>query len=78
MFQFPGFRLITLCIQMTILASLQVGSPIRTSPSQRLIDNSSGLFAALHVLLRLSSPRHPPIALNLLAFNTKTRYLISC
>ena len=40
------------------------GFPIRTSSDQRFIDNSPRLNAALHVLHRLSMPRHPPCALN--------------
>ncbi len=44
----------------------RVGFPIRTSPDQRLVSTSPGLFAAAHVLLRLSAPRHPPCALVLL------------
>ena len=40
------------------------GFPIRTSSDQRSIDNSPRLNAALHVLHRLSMPRHPPCALN--------------
>src|SRR5437016_14674160 len=44
----------------------RVGFPIRTSPDQRLVSTSPGLFAAAHVLHRLSAPRHPPCALVLL------------
>ena len=40
-----------------------VGFPIRTSPDQSFIASSPMLFAGLHVLRRLSSPRHPPDAL---------------
>ena len=40
-----------------------VGFPIRTSPDQSYIASSPKLFAGLHVLRRLSSPRHPPDAL---------------
>ena len=43
---------------------LRPGFPIRTSSDQRFIDNSPRLNAALHVLHRLSMPRHPPCALN--------------
>ena len=39
---------------------------IRRSRDQRLVSTSPGLFAAAHVLLRLSTPRHPPCALILL------------
>ena len=40
-----------------------VGFPIRISLDHRSFANSPTLFAGLHVLLRLSSPRHPPDAL---------------
>src|SRR5690606_3431720 len=40
------------------------GFPIRTSPDQSLVGGSPRLFAATHVLHRLSAPRHPPHALS--------------
>ena len=40
-----------------------MGFPIRTSRDHSFIANSPTLFAGLHVLRRLSSPRHPPDAL---------------
>lgn len=40
-----------------------MGSPIRIPPDQSSIISSPRLFADLHVLRRLSSPRHPPDAL---------------
>ena len=40
-----------------------MGFPIRTSRDHCFIASSPALFAGLHVLLRLSSPRHPPDAL---------------
>ena len=40
-----------------------VGFPIRTSRYQCFFASSTTLFAGLHVLHRLSSPRHPPDAL---------------
>ena len=43
--------------------SKEVGFPIRTSRDQCSIASSPALFAGLHVLRRLSSPRHPPDAL---------------
>src|SRR6476469_8927016 len=49
----------------------RVGSPIRKSADQRLFSTSPRLIAAVHVLLRLLTPRHPPRALNIL-----TRYSI--
>ena len=42
----------------------QAGFPIRISPALTLDDSSPRLFAAIHVLLRLLAPRHPPYALN--------------
>lgn len=44
-----------------------LGSPIRTSPDQRLVGDSPRLNAASHVLHRLLMPRHPPCALKNLA-----------
>lgn len=41
-----------------------LGFPIRTSPDHRSVGNSPELFAATHVLHRLSAPRHPPHALS--------------
>ena len=40
-----------------------MGFPIRTSRNHSFIASSPTLFAGLHVLRRLSSPRHPPDAL---------------
>ena len=45
------------------------GCPIRTSPDHGLFSGSPKLFAACHVLLRLSTPRHPPIALSSLTIS---------
>src|SRR4051794_35363235 len=42
------------------------GFPIRRSTGQRLFSASPWLIAAVHVLLRLLVPRHPPCALNIL------------
>jgi hypothetical protein len=44
----------------------RVGFPIRIPRDQRLVGTFPGLFAATHVLRRLSTPRHPPCALSLL------------
>ena len=51
MFQFSGFAPHTLWIQVRV--PLRVGFPIRTSPDQSLLADSSGLFAGCHVLHRL-------------------------
>ena len=41
-----------------------VGFPIQISSDQSQLGDSPGLFAAYHVFLRLSVPRHPPCALS--------------
>ena len=45
------------------------GCPIRTSPDHSLFSGSPKLIAASHVLHRLSTPRHPPIALSSLTIS---------
>src|ERR687888_400372 len=42
------------------------GFPIRKSAGQSLFSSSPRLIAAVHVLLRLLVPRHPPCALHIL------------
>src|SRR5215216_5290816 len=42
------------------------GCPIRESAGQRLFSTSPRLIAAVHALLRLLVPRHPPCALPIL------------
>src|SRR6266550_3866561 len=42
------------------------GFPIRRSAGQRLFSASPRLIAAVHALLRLLVPRHPPYALHIL------------
>ena len=65
MFHFPSFAPAALCIQAEVPQLFAaVGFPIRTSSDQRLVGNSPKLFAATHVLHRLSKPRHPPYALS--------------
>ena len=44
----------------------RVGFPIRKSAGQRSFSTSPRLIAAVHVLLRLLTPRHPPCALSIL------------
>ena len=46
------------------------GFPIRRSAGQRLFSASPRLIAAVHVLLRLLVPRHPPCALDILTVRT--------
>ena len=65
MFHFPSFAPATLCIQAVVTGLFALpGFPIRKPPDQRLVGNSPELFAATHVLHRLSTPRHPPHALS--------------
>ena len=40
------------------------GFPIRASPDRSLFSGSPKLIAAIHALLRLLTPRHPPHALS--------------
>ena len=69
MFHFPEFALLSLYIQLKSYRTLlRQGSPIRKSSGQCLFDSSPKLIAAYHVLLRLLTPRHPPVALNILFF----------
>src|SRR3954471_3082707 len=48
------------------------GFPIRRSAGQCLFSDSPRLIAAVHVLLRLLVPRHPPCALTILTVSSKT------
>lgn len=73
MFHFPWLAPFHLCIQWKVTPLFAaLGFPIRTSPDQRSVDSSPGLFAATRVLHRLLAPRHPPHALSSLLA------LISC
>ena len=75
MFQFPGFALKTLCVQVistwfsrsliahAINDELSGGFPHSEIPGSKLILSSPGLIAEYHVLHRLLLPRHPPNAL---------------
>ena len=47
------------------------GFPIRRSAGQRLFSASPRLIAAVHVLLRLLVPRHPPFALTILTVSSR-------
>src|SRR5512133_1003043 len=49
------------------------GFPIRRSTGQRLFSASPWLIAAVHVLLRLLVPRHPPCALTILTVSRPYR-----
>ncbi len=46
-----------------------LGCPIGRSPDHSLFSGSPKLIAANHVLHRLSTPRHPPIALSSLTIS---------
>ena len=75
MFQFPGFALKTLCVQVfstclsqpliarAINDELSGGFPHSEIPGSKPILGSPGLIAEYHVLHRLLLPRHPPNAL---------------
>ena len=76
MFQFPGFALLTLCIQvrstwLTPLLALLAesnnevsgGLPHSEIEGSKPILGSPSLIAEYHVLHRLLLPRHPPNAL---------------
>src|SRR5215211_8456469 len=47
-----------------------LGFPIRRSAGQCLFSDSPRLIAAVHVLLRLLVPRHPPCALTILTVSS--------
>ena len=65
----------TLCVQIQILRYRpSVGFPIRIFPDITLVHSSPGLFAVYHVLLRHSTPRHPPHALISLYLIWRTRH----
>ena len=50
-----------------------LGFPIRESAGQRLFSTSPRLIAAVHALLRLLMPRHPPCALTILTVIVDSR-----
>jgi len=55
-----------------------LGFPIRTSADRCLVDGSPQLFAVTHVLHRFLAPRHPPLALSCLEYNSfkRTKMLV--
>ena len=63
MFQFAGFA--SLAYQFSQGYPSQGGLPHSEIPGSTIARISPGLFAACHVLHRLSVPRHPPDALTL-------------
>ena len=64
MFQFAGFA--SCSYVFTTRYRLSGGLPHSEIPGSKLTGSSPGLFAACHVLHRLSVPRHPPDALETL------------
>ena len=75
MFQFTNFSLLLLCIHNKILEVCSSGFPHSDIPGSKDICSSPRLFAACHVLLRLSVPRHSPYALGRL---TRNIFLFNC
>ena len=61
MFQFPGFA--SLAYVFSKGSSRSWGLPHSDTAGSKFARNSPALFAACHVLHRLSMPRHPPNAL---------------
>lgn len=55
-----------MCSDRSTRALPRVGSPIRKSSDQRMFSSSPRLIAAVHVLHRHLTPRHPPRALSIL------------
>ena len=68
MFQFPGFP--SMRYGFTHGCLFPGGFPHSDIPGSMAICASPGLFAAYHVFLRLSVPRHPPCALSCLTSHT--------
>ena len=60
----PRVPSVKLCIGLTVLKVLLSGFPHSDIHGSKDICSSPWLFAAYHVLHRLSVPRHPPCALN--------------
>src|SRR3546814_1056655 len=69
MFQFPGFASNTYVFSAGY--SRSCGFPHSDIVGSKLVRSSPTLFAAYHVLHRLSVPRHPPNALIALDFSLK-------
>jgi hypothetical protein len=65
-FSSPAYLPYPMCSDTDDWALPQPGFPIRKSAGQRLFSASPRLIAAVHVLLRLLVPRHPPCALIIL------------
>ena len=65
----PRVPSVKLCIGLTVLKVLLSGFPHSDIHGSKDICSSPWLFAAYHVLHRLSVPRHPPCALYSLTIN---------
>ena len=63
MFQFPRYPSARLWIQRAVTRLHRAGFPHSDIPGSKPACGSPRLFAACHVLHRLSAPRHPPCAL---------------
>ena len=75
MFHFPGFALPCLCIQHGVPVTLATGGfPHSGIHGSRPVSGSPWLIAAVHALLRLPSPRHPPCALRNLIISLRRSY----
>ena len=61
MVQFPQFRFRRLCIQRSDDRLSSAGLPHSAIQVSQDVCSSSWLFAAYHGLLRLATPRHPPM-----------------
>ena len=65
-------RFLHLCIQYRILSKLS-GFPHSDTSGSMPVSGSPKLFAAYHVLHRLSLPRHPPYALSSLTIKNRNQ-----
>ena len=71
MFQFPGLAAHSLLIQLYTSEDSLRRLPDSDIPGSTLVSSSPRLFAAFHVLHRLSMPRHPPCALRSLTVSLR-------
>ena len=76
MFQFPGFA--SLAYVFSQQYTLRCGFPHSDISGSQSTRNSPDLFAACHVLHRLSVPRHPPNALVMLDPYQKPNLIQHC
>ncbi len=75
MVHFPGLARARLCIQRAVTGVYPAGFPHSDIPGSKRAYRSPRLFAASHVLRRLSAPRHSPYALS--SLTTKLTQLVS-